>query len=57
MLESSLVMQWVKDLVLSSQCLGSPALVWVQSLAWELPHAMGVAKKEKKECLKKRDGR
>ena len=43
-------MQWVKDLVLSSQCLGSPALVWVQSLAWELPHAMGVAKRKKKSA-------
>ena len=39
---SSLVMQWVKDLVLS--------LLWcrVQSLAWKLLHAMGIAKKKKK---------
>ena len=25
------------------------AEVWVQSLAWELPHAMGTAKKKKKK--------
>ena len=25
------------------------AMVWVQSLAWELPHALGTTKKKKKE--------
>ena len=33
--------QWFKDPVLS--------LVQIQSLAWELLHALGVAKKEKKK--------
>ena len=33
--------QQVKDLALLLQWLG---VVWVQSLAWELPHAMGKAK-------------
>ena len=27
------------------------AVVWVQSLAWELPNAAGVAKREKKVTL------
>ena len=31
------------------------AVVPVQSLAWELPHAMGVAKKKKRERKKKRE--
>ena len=48
LLWSSLVAQWVKDLALSMQRLGSPALVQVQSLAPELLHAMvGVARKLK----------
>ena len=34
--------QWVKDLVVSLQQLGS-AVVWVQSLARELPHGIGMA--------------
>ena len=40
--------QRVKDLVLSLQQL--ELLLWhrFQSLAWELPHALGVAKKKKK---------
>ena len=38
--------QWVKDLVVSLRWLGF--LVQVQSLAWELPHAMSVAKIKKK---------
>ena len=29
------------------------AVVWVQSLAWELPHATGAAKKRKKKEKKK----
>ena len=28
------------------------AIVWVQSLAWELPHAIGMAKKKKKKKKK-----
>ena len=31
------------------------AVAWVQSLAWELPHAMGAAKKKKKVCFIKPD--
>ena len=45
---SSLVVQGVKDLVLSTAVLWVAAVVWVQFLAWELPHAMGAAKKKKK---------
>ena len=41
--------QQVKDPALSLLWLvaggGITAVVWVQSLAWELPHAMGEAKK------------
>ena len=29
--------------------------VWVESLAWEVPHTMGVAKKKKKKKKKKKD--
>ena len=36
--------QWVKDWVVTAVAL-IPAVVWVQSLAWELPHAMDAAKK------------
>ena len=41
---SSLVVQWVKDLALSLQWL--ELLLWrgVQSLTWEILHAMGAAK-------------
>ena len=35
--KSSLVVQWVKDPTLSLQ----QFVVWVQTLAWELPHAAG----------------
>ena len=42
-------MQWVKDLVLSLQHPGP--------LAWELPHAVGMAKKKKKEKKKKKKER
>ena len=38
--------QQVKDLASSLQWLGSVAVAWVQSLAQELLHAMGVAKKK-----------
>ena len=46
---SSLLAQWVKGLVLSLLWLGS--LLWpgFDSLAQELLHATGVAKKEKKK--------
>ena len=43
--KSSLVAQQVKGLVLSPLWLQSQ---WVRSLAWELPHALGTAKKKKK---------
>ena len=46
-LRSSLVARWVKDLVLSLQQLRS--MLWVPSLAWELPNAVSVAKKKKKK--------
>ena len=42
------MVQWVKDMVLSS-VVWVAALVQVQSLAWELPHAMGTAKGKKKK--------
>ena len=38
-------MQWVKDLVVS--LLWLRAMAWVRFLAPELPHAAGMAKKEK----------
>ena len=41
--------QWVKDPVLSLQQLGPTAVVGVQSLAQELLHITGVAKKKKKK--------
>ena len=44
--------QQVKDLALSLQQLG-PRL-WLQVLAWEHPHATGVAKKEKKKKKKEK---
>ena len=46
-LERSLVVQQLKDLALSLQQLGSLLWCgsWVQSLAYELPHAVGPAKK------------
>ena len=31
------------------------AMAWVWSLAWELPHAMGVAKKKRKRKEKKKN--
>ena len=40
--------QWVENPALSLQRPGLAAAVWVQSLAQELPHAVGVAKKKKK---------
>ena len=45
--KSSLVVQWVKDLALSLQRLVT-AVVQVWPLAWELPYAMGTAKKQNK---------
>ena len=44
--KSSLVAQQVKDPALSLLWLGP--LAWIQSLTWELPYAVGVAKKIKK---------
>ena len=41
------MVQWVKDLALSLQQLGSLQAKWVQFQAWELPHAVGEAKKKK----------
>ena len=40
-----LVVQWVKDLALSLLWLWLSAVAWVRSLAQELPHAVGTAKK------------
>ena len=43
---NSLVAQGVKDLVMC-HCSGSvTAVAWVQSLAWELMHVWGAAKRE-----------
>ena len=47
---SSLMVHWVKDPVLSLVWIGL-LLAWVPSLAWELPHTMGEAKRKKKEKL------
>ena len=55
--KSSMVSQWVKDLALSVLWLGSLPVTRVRSLAWELPHATGAAKKKKKEFLKVRKRR
>ena len=44
---TTLVVQWVKDPGLSLQWLG--LLLWVRSLAWELLHVTGAARKEKKK--------
>ena len=44
-------MAWVKDLLL----LGVAATAQVRSLAWKLPHAMGVAKRKKKKRQKTAD--
>lgn len=43
---SSLVVQWVKDLVLSLQQLVN-TVMWVQSLAQALPHVVSIAKNKK----------
>ena len=39
------MVQWVKDLALSTAVAQVTAVMWVQSLAWELQHASGIAKK------------
>ena len=44
--------QWVKDLALSLAVALVTAVVQVQCLARELPHAVGIAKKKKKRGLK-----
>ena len=41
--------QCVKDLALPSAVVQVATELWVQSLALELPHALGVAKKKKKK--------
>ena len=46
---SSLVVQQVKNLVLSLQWLGVTAVAEVQSLAWEFPQALGGAKRKRKK--------
>ena len=46
-LGSSLVARHVKDLALSLLWLGVAAVVYVQSLGWELLHAIGTAKNKK----------
>ena len=38
------VAHWVKNLTASAQVASE---VWVQSLAWELPHAAGTARKKR----------
>ena len=43
---NSLVTQWVGDPVLSLLWTWVAAVAWVPSLAWALPHAVGVAKKK-----------
>ena len=45
-------MQWVKDPVLSLLWLGSLLLLWVQSLAQELPHVLGAHPPPKKKEFK-----
>ena len=44
----------VKDLVLPPQLWHSLTVAWVRSLVWELPHAVGTAKKERKIERKKK---
>ena len=46
-------MQQVKDLALSLQWVGSLPWAQIQSLAWELPHAVGMAKQNKTKPHKK----
>ena len=55
------VRQQVKDPVLSLLWLGATAVAWIRSLAWELPDAMGKAKRKeeaekKKKTKRKRKG-
>ena len=40
------MVQWVKNLTAVAWVV---AAAWIQYLAWELPYAMGVAKKKKKK--------
>ena len=44
------MLQQVKDLALSLEMLRS--LVWVGSLAWELPHTVVMVKKKDQNCKK-----
>ena len=43
--------QWVKDLAVVTAEGGKAVVEQVQSLAWELPHAKGTAKKKKKKLI------
>ena len=38
------MVQWVKDLAMVTAVAQAAAVAWVQSLAWKLPKAAGVAK-------------
>ena len=44
--------QWVKDLALPRLWHRLAAVARIRSLAWKLPYAMSMAKKEKKSILK-----
>ena len=51
------VAHWVKDPALSLPHLWQQVTVaaWIQSLAWELPYVVAIAKKKKKKRQKKRE--
>ena len=50
---SSLVAEWVKDPALSLQWRWVTAVMLAQTLAWELPHTVGVAKQQQQKINKK----
>ena len=50
------MVQQVKDPGIVTAAAQVTAVAWVRSLARELPHAMGTAKKKKKEILMKERG-
>ena len=39
-------MQWVKGTSVAAALAQVAAMTWIQSLAWELPHAAGMAIKQ-----------
>ena len=45
--------QWVKGSIVDAARAWVNAAAWIQSLAWELPDAMGAAKEKKKRKKKK----